>query len=336
MTRHDDGATDLNSSTHRTPEAKPFRFKQTGHESHKGEEQTSRKTRYHRHHSSRHRSKRHKGSSHLADDPNQKPESIQGLDPDRAFRESLFDALADDEGADFWAGVYGEPIHQFPNRFVDEETGEAQQMDDEEYAQYVRRKMWERSREGIEAAREEKRQERIKLQQEEEKNRRSQPKPPCDSTAGESHNNFAFDFAIEASLRRGERRKDQRRGQELWRDYLRRWQDLQDLVTKNDREETEAKLCLRDRIPWPVASGQRKHVDAAEIEQFIRRGVETLRVVDSKPEVFLAALKLERVRWHPDKMHQRYGSLDIDEDTMKGVTATFQILDQMWSEAKQH
>lgn len=336
MARNDSTAIDADSSTRATPEAKPFRFKQTSEDTEREEEQTSRKKRHHHHHSSRHRSKRRKGSSHLADDPNQKPESIRGLDPDRAFRESLFDALADDEGADFWAGVYGGPIHNYPNTFVDEDTGEAQQMDDEEYAQYVRRKMWEKSREGIEAAREEKRRERIKVQQEEEKNRQRQPKPPGDSSAGDTHNNFAFDFEIEASLRSGERRKDQRRWQELWHDYLRRWQDLQDLVTKNDREETETKLRLRDCIAWPVASGQRKHIGAREIEQFIKRGVETTRTGDSKPDNFLNALKLERVRWHPDKMQQRYGSLDIDEETMKGVTATFQILDQLWSEAKQY
>lgn len=45
-------------------------------------------------------------------------------------------------------------------------------------------------------------------------------------------------------------------------------------------------------------------------------------------------LKRERVRWHPDKMLQRAGGLEIDEGVMRGVTAVFQVLDRLWSESK--
>ena len=48
----------------------------------------------------------------------------QGLDPDTLFRESLFDAMADDEGAAFWSGVYDVPIQPTPPMKMDEEKGE--------------------------------------------------------------------------------------------------------------------------------------------------------------------------------------------------------------------
>lgn len=45
-------------------------------------------------------------------------------------------------------------------------------------------------------------------------------------------------------------------------------------------------------------------------------------------------LKLERVRWHPDKIQQKLGAHGIDEGRMQGVTQVFQIVDRMWNEMK--
>lgn len=52
------------------------------------------------------------------------------------FTERLFDALADDEGKEYWHQVYGQPIHDLPAE---------EQMTDDEYAAFVRRSMWSRS-----------------------------------------------------------------------------------------------------------------------------------------------------------------------------------------------
>ena len=307
--------------------SKPFRFKPEKEvQDRRHDESTSSRRRHRRHHSSRHRSKRSK-TTHLADDPGQFSDSMRNLGTDRAFQESLFDAMGDDEGADFWAGVYGQPIHTYANTYVDEDTGEVAQMDDEEYAQYVRRKMWEKTREGVEAAREEKRREKAR---EKARAQQEQPKP---QTSEGAHNNFVFDFEIEASLRRGRSRKDQKRWQELWASYLKRWEDLQDLAKDPNRSSEAEKLFLRNKISWPVESGQRKDVNAEEIERFVTNANEALRKEDtSSPEPLVAALKLERVRWHPDKIQQRYGFMQIDEGTMRGVTATFQVFDHMWNE----
>lgn len=160
------------------------------------------------HESSHRRRKRQKSSRRTHDKPDPYSHSTSRLSPNQAFRESLFDALGDDEGASFWEGVYGQPIHTYPDTYQDEETGDLERMTEDEYAQFVRRKMWEKSWEGIEAAKEERRRENEQAKQrrrEEEINRTTQEH--------KAHGDHIFDTQIEASLRRGEHRKDRKRWQ---------------------------------------------------------------------------------------------------------------------------
>ncbi|RMD41216.1 hypothetical protein DV735_g3900, partial [Chaetothyriales sp. CBS 134920] len=250
---------------------------------------------------------------------------------DLAFRESLFDALGDDEGADFWQSVYGQPIHTYANTVRNKETGDLEQMDDEEYAQFVRRKMWEKSREGIEAEREQRRQQKLKEQE------RKKAEQDRTARSGQAHNNWEFDFEVEASLRRGRRRRDSKRWQGLWANYLQKWQDLKSLadsVNSNSDKTQPANLVLSSQIAWPVESGKREDVNAEKIEAFFTKAVGTMDSSQDRPDTLRSILKQERVLWHPDKMQQRYGMMQIDEVTMQGITATFQVLDKMWNEAK--
>jgi hypothetical protein len=319
------------------PDVKPFRFKgsperEARHAENQSSQNNSHRRHHRRHHHSRHRSKRHK-TSHLEDDQRRGPESMQDIDPDQAFRESLFDALGDDEGANFWEGVYGQPIHKFPNQYIDDETGELETMNDDEYAQYVRRKMWEKSREGVEAAREDRRREKAR--------ERAKQKAAADTegsarpSTGGLYNNFAFDFEIEESLRRGQQRRDDKRWKELWNDYLKRWAALQDLAPNTHEDGRSEKLFLRNKIAWPVESGKRKDVNSVEIERFIKLASQAAESDEgARATALAAAVKAERVRWHPDKIQQRYGVMEIDESTMKGVTATFQVLDRMWNDLR--
>jgi len=281
------------------------------------------------------RRKRHKSSRDRETGQRAFQHSTSRLPPEQAFRESLFDALGDDEGAAFWEGVYGQPIHTYPNTYQDDETGELERMTDEEYAQSVRRKMWEKSWEGIEAAKEEKRQrEQEKAQQrrrDEESRRAAQDHKPYDHDIFDSH--------IEASLRRGQRRKDRKRWQEIWQDYLRRWDELLSLAqnrvqTKEEQAEDERQLFLCNMIAWPVESGQSKDIARAEVERFVRKGTEASESDEFASGVFGSAIKAERVRWHPDKIQQRYGFLEIDENTLKRVTAVFQIFDDIWNDLR--
>ncbi|KAK5192063.1 hypothetical protein LTR47_003520 [Exophiala xenobiotica] len=310
--------------------SKRFRFK-SKRENDVREEDNTRGHKRRRHHESSHAGGgRRKSSKRSRDHTPTQSHSLNSLPPDQAFRESLFDALGDDEGAAFWEGVYGQPIHDYPNTYKDEETGELERMTDEEYAQFVRRKMWEKSWEGIEAAKEEKRRER-----EQEKQRIREEENKRNTQRQAQHDDYVFDTQVEASLRRGERRKDRRRWHALWQDYLRRWEELQATAQNRPKlEEDREQVFLRNKIAWPVESGKRKDVHRDEVERFVRKGTASLESDENTGDPLVNALKTERVRWHPDKIQQRYGFMEIDESTLKGVTAVFQIFDDIWAEVR--
>jgi hypothetical protein len=196
--------------------------------------------------------------------------------------------------------------------------------------------MWEKSWEGIEAAKEEKRQEREKEKQkirdEENKRDREKSRAPYDD--------YVFDTHIEASLRRGQKRQDRKRWQGLWQDYLRQWEEM--LALAEDRRRTTSQqdtepIFLRNKIAWPVESGKRKDVEREEVERFVRNGTSTSQSAEAAGDdndAFATTIKAERVRWHPDKIQQRYGFMDIDESTLTGVTAVFQIFDAIWNKIR--
>ncbi|KAH6687243.1 hypothetical protein F5X68DRAFT_261461 [Plectosphaerella plurivora] len=105
------------------PRSKKFRFKKRSHRDRDRESKdpsTSSRSHRRRHHRSR------------SPTPTN-PHAPRALSPDTAFRESLFDAMADDEGAAYWEGVYGQPVHVYASEAAGP-TGELEQMNDEEYA----------------------------------------------------------------------------------------------------------------------------------------------------------------------------------------------------------
>lgn len=234
------------------------------------------------------------------------------LDPDTAFRESLFDALADDEGAAYWEGVYGQPIHIYENTKTGPQ-GELEKMTEEEYAEHVRRKMWEKTHEHIIEEREAREKAR-----KEKKKRDEHLREDADRLEAERE---AFQRRVQESLKRGEDRKKTKAMAAAWAQYLSRWDDLK----SNPKLVEESDAAVRDLIPWPVVSGKFKDVSKEEIEHFIKHS--------SAPER-TAMLKAERVRWHPDKMQHRFGQ-HIDTETMKAVTAVFQVIDRLWDEQRE-
>ena len=290
-----------NTTAPQRPTSKPFRFKKhhqrtpspsaayrrrsaspsTSHRS-------SRRSHHHQHqhHRHHHRSRRRPhtpiDNPTLYDDtylPNSKSE--QYLDPDIAFRESLFDALADDEGALYWEGVYGQPIHTYPRYREandddddnDPEHPKLERMTDEEYVNYVRGKMWEKSHQHILEERRKREAQRKRGKDEEERNRQWQA-------------------SFDEGMRRVEERRKKERWQGVWKAYGRKWDG-----TFNDG----AKGSMKERISWPVESGRWQDVGKEAVEAFFRdgAGVEGVGLGE--------VLKRERVRWHPDKMQQLDG-----------------------------
>jgi hypothetical protein len=319
------------SGSHDPEKSKRFRFKTCSRCSVDTEEDSTKRKRHRHHHSSHGHRKRQKTANKDGDDgPSAYYDSTSRLPPDTAFRESLFDALGDDEGAQFWEGVYGQPIHTYPNTYQDPETGELEQMNEEEYAQFVRRKMWEKSWEGIEAAKKEKRKEK---ELEKKKTREEEKKKTSSDKAAPF--GYVFDLEVENSLKRGEERKEKRRWKTLWEDYLRCWEELQQLAKDRTIPLADSeKLFLRNKIIWPVETSKRKDVKPEEIERFIVKGTRSSTSTEEAEDALMNALKAERVRWHPDKMQQRYGFMEIDEGTMAGVTAAFQVFDRMWNDRR--
>ncbi|OLN93884.1 hypothetical protein CCHL11_03431 [Colletotrichum chlorophyti] len=252
-----------------------------------GDDSRSGRHRHHRHH------RRHRRRSRSPTPPN--PYEPDALDPEAAFRESLFDAMADDEGAAYWEGVYGQPIHVYSNERPGQQ-GELERMTDEEYAAHVRQKMWEKTHQGLLEERARREEARKRKAEDEKRNRKIQED-------------------MERSLRRGEERRRKKTWAKLWEEYTQGWSDWNGGV---------------DRIPWPVESRRRKDITEREVRRFIVNG---LAVEDIGEKEFTAKLREERVRWHPDKMQQRLGG-QVDDAVMKDITAIFQIIDNLWADTR--
>jgi hypothetical protein len=320
------------SATGVTPRPSKFRFKSKKdlHDGHRASSKSSSDRSHRHHHRHHHRSKRHKTSHGASDDPASYDDthlpnasSTKYMAPDDAFRESLFDAMADDEGAAFWEGVYGQPIHNYPNVRPGPE-GELERMSDEEYTSYVRGKMWEKTHEHVMEER---------ARREEERKTRKTAKEETRKMGAEKD---GFERAVEESLKRGEERKTKRRWKERWEEYLQNWDDMKMAIESQGKDDTEDKKTqLRNKISWPVESGKRRDVSNEEVENFFRNAPSAMSTSEDGSGGLLTVLKMERVRWHPDKIQQRYGSLGIDEGTMKAVTAVFQVIDNMWNEERQ-
>jgi len=292
------------------PPPKPFRFKRKRptspslpdtapnkrHRSHSSSDSP-----HHRHHH-RHRHHHHRSRRHLSSPP-----PSPHLDPDTAFRESLFDALADDEGAAFWESVYGQPIHTYSpykptptSSTPNPEQDSLQRMTDEEYTAYVRAKMWEKSHGYVV----------------EERRRREEERVGRRKREGEARE---WERGVEEALRRGEERRRKGRWKGLWEGYLRGWERF-----VGGGGEEESGKAMKERIPWPVEGGRLEDIGKEDVETFFKHAPGQLGDV----------LRRERVRWHPDKMLQRAGGLGVDEGAMRGVTAVFQVVDELWSESK--
>ncbi|KAK3375137.1 hypothetical protein B0H63DRAFT_268332 [Podospora didyma] len=254
------------------------------------------------HHRSSHRRRHRSPSPPVA-------EAEPPLDPEAAFRESLFDAMADDEGAAYWEGVYGQPIHVYSPERVNGATGELERMTDEEYAAHVRQKMWEKTHTGLMEERARRERARAEAQKREEEARRIQAE-------------------MERSLRRGEERRKKRAYRDRWDGYVQAWAAWEGSGGGGGVAG----------IPWPGranttswSSGSEKStIEEEKIRAFFVNGLD-LEALGEKD--FSAKLKEERVRWHPDKMQQKLGGC-VDAATMRDITAIFQVIDRLWNDTR--
>ena len=147
-----------------------------------------------------------------------------------------------------------------------------------------------------------------------------------------------FERAMEESLRRGRERRTVKAWKGVWEGYRRAWDEVnrgvEAVAAAGDGGAGKERFC--DLVFWPVESGKRRDVSREAVEEFMRRAPEAEdgRREEGGSSDLLAVLKAERIRWHPDKIQHRYGTLGIDEKDMRSVTEVFQIIDQMWTELR--
>lgn len=228
------------------------------------------------------------------------------IDPEVAFRASLFDAMRDDEGAQFWEGVYGQPVHTYPNTKPGPD-GKLERMTDDEYAAYVRTKMYEKTHQYLI----EEKERRDAARRQNEKMRRE---------AVEQEREFRRN--LEKSLKRGNERALKKAWSEKWNNYLMRW----DILEKDGHKEIDLAS-----IPWPVASGKRSDINLEEIERFFAYGPTGGKPSETQLKKLL---KSERIRWHPDKIQQKLGGQEIDKSILQASTFVFQVIDKLWSQIR--
>lgn len=241
-----------------------------------------------------------------AEPDNHPQETEPTLDPETAFRESLFDAMADDEGAAYWEAIYGQPIHIYPQEAPNPATGELERMTEEEYAAHVRQKMWEKTHAGLmeeRARRQRAREERARREAEKGARREEERR---------------IEREVERSLRRGEERRKKREWTGRFREYTDAWEGWDGGP---------------DGIPWPTRSGRSRDAgDEEEVRRFFVRGLDLEALGERE---FAVRLKEQRVRWHPDKMQQKLGGREkADERVMKDVTAVFQVIDTLYDDIR--
>lgn len=271
------------------------------------------------------------------------PNPSSSLNPNAAFRESLFDALADDEGAAYWEGVYSQPIHIYPRPTVETSKGELEQMNDDQYAAYVQTKMWEKKNPHVVKERE--RTERMRKEEEENTARRREEYVRRKQRAaweraqekggrrfagvGEDDTRdyeyvFDFDDRTNSASKRSPLDAGSKEYQSAWSKYLAAWEELRATFANSTEPATDSNstTSAASRIPWPVLPS--RPVIKRNIEAFF----EHIPISADGDRTRLQLLKAERVRWHPDKIQHRFGG-NVDEGTMKIVTGIFQIVDDL-------
>ena len=222
-------------------------------------------------------------------------------------------------------------------------------MNDDEYAAFVQLKMWEKKNPHEVLEREQKA--KVRKEEEEERARRREEfirrkeraaweraqKAGAKRFAGvdsdDDDDGYEWVPDTEGKTNGASKRtstgKEQEEYRQAWAQYVAAWDRLKvELLNARDtsaKDDTKSKEPSK-RIPWPVL--QPKPVTKPNIEAFMRH-----LPSDTGGRTRLQNLKAERVRWHPDKVQQRFAG-EVDDGTMKIVTGVFQVVDGMVEEER--
>jgi hypothetical protein len=201
-------------------------------------------------------------------------------------------------------------------------------LDDDAFVEFVKEEMWKNTNENLERQRREAKQERAwkneryKLQEKLREYRKAKLRKQGILDEDQT--------MVEEEEQTDEVDQTQVNTWELaWDRYDRGWAALlANAETARDNDEDRDPVeHAHALIPWPVLSGQFDDVTKESVEEFFQNA--------PPPNVkLLPLLKNDRIRWHPDKMQQQFGARKIDVETIRHVTAVFQIIDRMYSDFK--
>jgi hypothetical protein len=231
---------------------------------------------------------------------------------------------------------------------VETSKGELEEMNDEQYAAYVQTKMWEKKNPHV--VRERERTEKIRKEEEQDTARRREEHVRRKQRAaweraqekggrrfagvGEDDTRdyeyvFDFDDRTNSTSKRSSLGAGSKEFQQAWSKYLAAWEELKTTFAHSAESATDSKstTSMANRIPWPVLPS--KPVITRNIEAFF----EHIPTSTDGDRTRLQLLKVERVRWHPDKIQHRFGG-NVDQGTMKIVTGIFQIVDDLVEQAR--
>ncbi len=237
--------------------------------------------------------------------------------------------------------VYGVPASSSGKGDGGDGRGELERMTEDEYAAYVRQKMWEKTHAGLLEQRAER--ERNRAERERERQRATREADEARRAAR----------AVEASLARGEERRRRRAQRDRYAAYVAGWERWKGDVAsmawpvsatgeRGGRPDGDGgggsggDGSVDERTGGGARSGEEDRrgrariLDGEAVRAFFAEGLDREEIGEAE---FATRLKEERVRWHPDKMQQRLGGT-VDEGVMKDVTAVFQIIDALWTEAR--
>jgi len=275
--------------------------------------------------------------------------SATGTNNTDAFRASLFDALADDEGAAaYWENIYNQPLHIYPRPATattasatgSEGKAELEAMSDAEYVEYVKLRMWEKAHPEILAQRAQRDKER--REEEEAKTRRreafarrkeraawerSQRWRDLDDDEGSDGDErekkgsgkgrgYEYSFAGETNRAPSSQRIAEEVYAKAWEDYLNKWEALKRDILVHAQSNTISTLDESASSPNSTDLSARIPYLVLPNQPLTNPNIKSF--IHHAPSFSgdledartrLRVLKAERVRWHPDKMQQLFASV---------------------------
>ncbi|KAL3483858.1 hypothetical protein BJX62DRAFT_230688 [Aspergillus germanicus] len=197
------------------------------------------------------------------------------------------------------------------------DPSQPQPSEEEATARYQKQQQAQRERdERVERERREREEQFRRAQQDREESRkRQQQEREAKVRSEETAKRQREKAAKEAEAQRKSKR---------WKEYNRTWEEL-----RNMPAVSRASRNPRTAIPWPTDIGSFRScqdVSPYDVQAFFGYGVS----ISGRGQL-LAILKVERSKWHPDKVQHLFGA-QVDEATMNRVTQISQIVNQLYTQ----